>query len=131
MIVIDTSALVAILNHEPERTAFFQAIIAADRCLISAVTYQEAGHVLFARHGVNGLYDLEDFLALIKAEIIPHDMHLAALALEAFRRYGKGIDPKARLNFCDCAVYALAKAMQAPLLFKGDDFTATDVQACL
>ena len=131
MIVIDTSALVAILNHEPERTAFFQAIIAADRCLVSAVTYQEAGHVLFARHGVNGLYDLEDFLALIKAEIIPHDMHLAALALEAFRRYGKGIDAKARLNFCDCAVYALAKAMQAPLLFKGDDFTATDVQACL
>ncbi len=131
MIVIDTSALVAILNHEPERTAFFQAIIAADRCLVSAVTYQEAGHVLFARHGVNGLYDLEDFLALIKAEIIPHDMHLAALALEAFRRYGKGIDPKARLNFCDCAVYALAKAMQAPLLFKGDDFTETDVQACL
>ena len=131
MIVIETSALVAILNHEPERTAFFQAIIAADRCLVSAVTYQEAGHVLFARHGVNGLYDLEDFLALIKAEIIPHDMHLAALALEAFRRYGKGIDPKARLNFCDCAVYALAKAMQAPLLFKGDDFTATDVQACL
>jgi len=131
MIVIDTSALVAILNHEPERTAFFQAIIAADRCLVSAVTYQEAGHVLFARHGVNGMYDLEDFLALIKAEIIPHDMHLAALALEAFRRYGKGIDPKARLNFCDCAVYALAKAMQAPLLFKGDDFTATDVQACL
>ena len=131
MTVIDTSALVAILNHEPERTAFFQAIIAADRCLVSAVTYQEAGHVLFARHGVNGMYDLEDFLALIKAEIVPHDMHLAALALEAFRRYGKGIDPKARLNFCDCAVYALAKAMQAPLLFKGDDFTATDVQACL
>ena len=131
MIVIDTSALVAILNHEPERTAFFQAIIAADRCLVSAVTYQEAGHVLFARHGVNGMYDLEDFLALIKAEIVPHDMHLAALALEAFRRYGKGIDPKARLNFCDCAVYALAKAMQAPLLFKGDDFTATDIQACL
>ena len=55
MIVIDTSALVAILNHEPERTAFFQAIIAVDRCLVSAVTYQEAGHVLFARHGVNGL----------------------------------------------------------------------------
>ena len=69
--------------------------------------------------------------SLIKEEIVPHDMHLAALALEAFRRYGKGIDPKARLNFCDCAVYALAKAMQAPLLFKGDDFTATDVQACL
>jgi ribonuclease VapC len=129
MIVIDTSALIAILNHEPERKAFYEAIAAAGRCLVSAVTYQEAGHVLIAKRGVNGLYDLEDFLALIKAEIIPHDMNLAALSLDAFRRYGKGIDPKARL--CDCATYALAKAMNAPLLFKGNDFTATDVRACL
>ena len=131
MIVIDTSALIAILSHEPERTAFYDAIVAADRCLVSAVTYQEAGHVLIAKRGVNGLYDLEDFLALIKAEIIPHDLHLAALALEAFRRYGKGIDAKARLNFCDCAAYALAKAMNAPLLFKGNDFTETDVTRCV
>ncbi len=131
MIVIDTSALIAILDHEPERTAFYEAIAAADRRLVSAVAYQEAGHVLYARRGVNGLYDLEDLLALIKAEIIPHDIHLAALALEAFRRYGKGIDPKAKLNFCDCAVYALAKAMRAPLLFKGKDFTETDIEACL
>jgi ribonuclease VapC len=131
MIVIDTSALIAILNHEPERTAFYEAIAAADRCLVSAVTYQEAGHVLIAKRGVNGLYDLEDFLALIKAEIIPHDMNLAALSLDAFRRYGKGIDPKARLNFCDCATYALAKVMNVPLLFKGDDFAATDVRTCL
>jgi ribonuclease VapC len=131
MIVIDTSALIAILDREPERTAFYEAIVAADRRLVSAVAYQEAGHVLYARRGVNGLYDLEDLLALIKAEIIPHDIHLAALALEAFRRYGKGIDPKARLNFCDCAVYALARAMRAPLLFKGEDFKATDIEACL
>jgi len=131
MIVIDTSALIAILSHEPERTSFYDAIVAADRCLVSAVTYQEAGHVLIAKRGVNGLYDLEDFLALIKAEIIPHDLHLAALALEAFRRYGKGINPKARLNFCDCAAYALAKAMNAPLLFKGNDFAETDLTSCL
>ncbi len=131
MIVIDTSALIAILNHEPERTAFYEAIAAAGRCLVSAVTYQEAGQVFIAKRGVNGLYDPEDFLALIKAEIIPHDMQLAALSLEAFRRYDKGIDPKARLNFCDCAVYALAKAMNAPMLFKGDDFAATDMKSCL
>ncbi len=129
MIVIDTSALIAILNHEPERTAFYEAIAAADRRLVSAVTYQEAGQVLISKRGVNGLYDLEDFLALIKAEIIPHDVNLAAMALEAFRRYGKGIDPKAKLNYCDCAVYALAKAMNAPLLFKGNDFVETDVLA--
>src|ERR1700683_5362114 len=98
MIVIDTSALVAILNHEPERTAFFEAIAAADRRLVSAVTYQEAGQVLFARRGINGLYDLEDFLAFIKAEIIPHDVHIAAFAVAAFQRFGKGIDPKARLR---------------------------------
>ena len=131
MIVIDTSALVAILNHEPERTAYFEAIAAADRRLVSAVSYQEAGQVLLARRGINGLYDLEDFLAFIKAEIIPHDVHLAAFAVAAFQRFGKGIHPKARLNFCDCAAYALAKAMNAPLLYKGDDFTATDVRAVI
>ena len=131
MIVIDTSALVAILNQEPERTAFFEAIAAADRRLVSAVTYQEAGQVLFARRGINGLYDLEDFLAFIKAEIIPHDVHIAAFAMAAFQRFGKGIDPKARLNFCDCAAYALAKAMDAPMLYKGNDFTATDLRAVI
>ena len=131
MIVIDTSALIAILTHEPERMVFYQVIASADRCFVSAVSYQEAGQVVFARSGINGLHDLEDLLALIKAEIVPHDIHLAAFALEAFRRYGKGIHSKARLNFCDCAVYALARSMNAPLLFKGDDFTETDLPSCL
>jgi ribonuclease VapC len=62
MIVIDTSAILAILNYEPERTAFFETIWGADRRLVSAVTYQEAGQVLMARRGVNGLYDLVKFL---------------------------------------------------------------------
>jgi ribonuclease VapC len=127
MIVIETSALIAILNHEPEREAFYETIAAADRRFVSAVSYQEAGQVLLARRGVNGLYDLEDFLAFIKAEIIPHDAQLASSAVLAFQRYGKGLDPNARLNFCDCAAYALAKAMDAPLLFKGNDFTHTDI----
>jgi ribonuclease VapC len=127
MIVIDTSALIAILNQEPERATFYDAIAAANRRLASSVTYQEAGQVLLSRRGVNGFYDLEDFLALIEAEIVPHDRALAALAVSAFQRYGKGLDPKARLNFCDCAAYALARAMNAPLLFKGDDFIHTDV----
>jgi ribonuclease VapC len=62
MIVIDTSALIAILNQEPERTTFYEAIAIADRRLVSAVTYQEAGHVLIAKRGVNGLYDLRRLL---------------------------------------------------------------------
>lgn len=127
MIVIDTSALVAILNQEPERAGFFEAIASSDRRLVSAVSYQEAGQVLLARRGVNGLYDLQDFLALIGAEVIPHDGRLAEMAILAFQRFGKGIDPKARLNFCDCAAYALAKTMNAALLFKGEDFIHTDV----
>ena len=130
MIVIATSVLLVILNHEPERRAFYDVIAAADRCLVSAVSCQEAGPVIFARSGINGLYDLEDLLAFMKAEIIPHDVHLATLALEAFRRYCTGIDPKARLNFCDCAVYAFAKAMRAHLLFKGNDFSETDITSC-
>jgi ribonuclease VapC len=128
MIVIDTSAILAILNYEPERTAFYEAIWQADRRLMSAVTYQEAGQVLLARRGVNGLYDLEDFVALIEAEIVPHDVDLAAGAVYAFQTYGKGIDPKARLNFCDCAAYALAKSKDAALLYKGDDFVHTDIK---
>jgi ribonuclease VapC len=66
MIVIDTSSLIAILNHEPERTAFYDAIVAVDRRLVSAVSYQEAGHVLCSTRGVKGLYDLEDLLALMR-----------------------------------------------------------------
>ena len=127
MIVIDTSALIAILSEEPERDGFYKAIAAADRRLVSSVIYQEAGQVLLSRKGVNGLYDLQDFLALIGAEIVPHDKALAEAAVLAFQRFGKGIDPRARLNFCDCAAYALAKGVGAPLLFKADDFVHTDV----
>lgn len=128
MIVIDTSAIIAILNAEPERSDFYDAIWSAERRLISAVSYQEAGQVQIGRRGVNGLYDLEDFLALIKAEIVAHDADLAALAVSAFQRYGKGINPAARLNMGDCASYALAISMRARLLFKGDDFPHTDVE---
>jgi ribonuclease VapC len=131
VIVVDSSALIAVLQHEPERDAIFQAIADADRRLVSAVTYQEANQVQFSRRGAQGIYDLEDFLKLIGAEIIPHDRELAEFAVEAFKRYGKGIHPDARLNFCDCAVYALAKSLDAPLLFKGDDFAATDIRAAI
>ncbi|WP_020178962.1 type II toxin-antitoxin system VapC family toxin [Methylopila sp. M107] len=128
MIVLDTSAIIAILNAEPERLSFYEAIWASDRRLVSAVTYQEAGQVMIGRRGVNGLYDLEDFLTLIKAEIVPHTADLAAMAVYGFQRFGKGLDPRARLNMGDCATYALAKSLSAPILFKSDDFIHTDVE---
>jgi len=131
MIVIDSSALIAMLEHEPERTAFFQAIAGAEQCLISAVSYRETGQVIFSRRGTNGVRDLEELIDVMRAEIIPHDYELAQFSIETFKRYGKGIHPDARLNFCDCAAYALAKAVGAPLLFKGSDFAATDIERCV
>ena len=129
--VIDSSVLVAILQHEPERTTFFEAMADADRCLVSAVTLQETGQVIFARLGQEGLDEFDSLLDLLKAEIVAHDEVLSRLSIDAFRRFGKGQHPKARLNLGDCAAYALAKHIDAPLLFKGNDFAATDVVASL
>jgi ribonuclease VapC len=126
MIVIDTSAITAILQEEPEQFVFRERISVARRRLISAVTYQEAGQVAFGRRGSRGRVELDAFLFSIAAEIIPHDETLARMAIDAFQRFGKGIHSKARLNFGDCAAYALAASLGVPLLFKGTDFAATD-----
>jgi ribonuclease VapC len=132
MIVVDSSALVAILEHEVDAANFARAIAEADRLKISAVNAHETGMVLRARRGDVGerlmwrfLRDENDF------EIVAFDEAQVRSALSAFGRYGKGIDPKARLNLADCAAYALAKTLDWPLLFKGDDFAATDIRSCL
>lgn len=127
MIVVDTSALIAILAREPEHQAFLRLLAGTDRRLLSAVTYFESGIVMRARTGPGGVDDLNDLLQELSAEIVPFDEAQARAALAAYARYGKGIDPKASLNLGDCASYALAKAIGAPLLFKGTDFSATDV----
>lgn len=127
MIVIDSSALIAIILYEPERVQFIDTISAADRCAVSSVTLLESQIVAFGRLKDAGTTQLNDFLAAIAPEIVPFDEHQSALAFQAFKIYGKGIHPKARLNFGDCASYALAKSRNLPLLFKGDDFAATDI----
>lgn len=127
MIVVDTSALIAILAREPDHPHFLSLLDKVERRLVSALTYYEAGIVMRARAGAGGLDDLNDLLQEISAEIIPFDHAQATAALQAYSRYGKGIAPKARLNLGDCASYALAKGLNAPLLFKGTDFAATDV----
>ena len=127
MIVVDTSAVVAILHAEPECNAFLNLIRNSERVLITAVSVLEAGMLLHARRGTTGITELGDLIEGMGVEIVPFDAPLASRALQAFVRYGKGNNPRSRLNFGDCAVYALAKSMNAPLLFKGDDFAATDL----
>jgi ribonuclease VapC len=131
VIVIDASALLAIIQDEPEANHFLSAIQSADRALVSAVTVLETGMVLRARRGAAGAQELSGLLEAMAIEIAPFDAASAALALDAFERYGKGINPKARLNLGDCAVYALAKEMNAPLLYKGEDFAGTDISSAL
>lgn len=131
MIVVDSSALVAILEEEPEHLQFKAVISASTRRVISSVTLYESGIVLLRRRGPDGVTDVHDLIEEFDFEVVPFDRSHGAAALEAYARYGKGIDPKARLNMGDCVVYAPAKALQAPLLYKGNDFAATDITPCL
>jgi ribonuclease VapC len=128
MIVIDSSALIAILFEEPEKQAFETIIASDDRCLMSAVDAHETATVLRLRHGAGAVERFWQLLADSEIESVPFDEVQVRAAADAFDRYGKGINPRARLNLSDCAAYALAKTMNAPLLFKGDDFAQTDLQ---
>ena len=128
MIIIDTSAIIAILKDEPERRSFTETIEQAETCVMSAVNYVEASMVLEARNGYEGLRDFDLFL--LKAGIIIEtvDAEQAKTARDAFSKFGKGRH-KAGLNFGDCFSYALAKTIGAPLLFKGNDFNHTDIRS--
>ena len=129
--MIDTSALIAILEDEPERPVFAEAIANSSPRIASAVIIFETSLIMHARRGPGGVDDLWELLKLIDLEIVPFGESDAREALEAYARWGKGMHPKARLNLCDCISYALAKSRNAPLLFKGEDFRATDVKVCL
>jgi ribonuclease VapC len=129
MIVVDSSALIAILFKEPEKQSFEAILAGADACVISAVNAHETACVLRRRHSLAMVEPLWRLLEENEIEIVPFDEIQVRAAAVAFDRYGKGIDPKAQLNLCDCAAYALAKTLDAPLLFKGADFPSTDVRA--
>ena len=123
---LDTSALVAILRNEPERADFVALIEQAPRRLVSSVSVLEAAMVLEGRRGDEAGRELDLFLHTASIETIPFDADQLALARSAFRRFGKGRHP-AGLNFGDCATYALARWSGEPLLFKGNDFSETDI----
>jgi ribonuclease VapC len=125
--VIDTSALVAILRNESERPMFIEAIEATDSRRISAATFVEISMVIEAKRGAEGLRDLDLFLTTAGIDLVAVDSEQAHVARRAFTRFGKGRH-RAGLNYGDCFSYALAMAVSEPLLFKGDDFSHTDVE---
>lgn len=124
--VLDTSALVAVLLGEPEAETFARAIAAARTRLVSSVTLLETGIVVEARKGKAGARELDLLLQGAKIDAVPFTAEQASLARAAWRRYGMGRHP-AGLNLGDCCSYALSKLSGEPLLFKGDDFGRTDV----
>jgi ribonuclease VapC len=124
--VIDTSALVAVLFDEPERKEFVRRIAEAPRRLISAATLAESSIVVEARRGEIAGRELDLFLHRADVQTVAVDEEQVLLARAAWRRYGKGRHP-AGLNFGDLFSYALARASRDELLFKGDDFSKTDV----
>jgi len=124
--VIDTSALIAILQKEPEAQSFTRAIVRDSRRLVSVMTALEAEMVAFGRAGDDGVALLELMLHKLQCEIVPCSLEQLAAARRAFRRFGKGRHP-AGLNLGDCFPYALARVTGEPLLFKGEDFTQTDI----
>jgi ribonuclease VapC len=124
--VIDTSALVAILQDEPERRAFNQALEDADSRAMSAATFVEASIVIEARYGAEGVRDFDQFLVKAEIEVVEVDLEQARAARRAFSRFGRGRHA-ARLNYGDCFSYALAQVRGEPLLYKGGDFSLTDI----
>lgn len=126
-IAIDTSALAAVVFGEVDAPQFAAAMLAnAGDCVLSAATLVEAGIVVDAKQGQGATQDLRLLIRQIGAEIVPVDEQTAWVAIAAWQRFGKGRH-QAGLNLGDCFAYALAKVSGAPLLYKGEDFTQTDV----
>jgi len=126
--VIDTSAVVAILLGEPEAEPFARAIAADPKILISAFAALEAAIVMEAKKGESAGRELDLLFHQAGLEIVPVTAEQVEIARSAWREYGKGRHP-AGLNIGDCCSYALAKSSGEPLLFKGGDFSLTDVSA--
>ncbi len=129
--VIDSSAILAILLQEDDAPRFAEAIEAVERPLISAANVIESGMVVIARYGPEARSDLEALLEAGGIAVEPVTAEQSAIALDAFETFGKGRGRGASLNFGDCFAYALAKARGLPLLFKGEDFSRTDIPSAL
>ena len=129
--IVDTSALIAILRDERDAMAYARAIANAAIRRISAATYVETAAVIDASRDPIASRRLDDLFREARFAIEPVTEAQARIAREAYRDFGRGSGHPARLNFGDCFAYALAKAMNEPLLFKGDDFTRTDITSAV
>lgn len=128
--VIDTSSLICILLDEPEAERYARRLAESEVNVMSAVTWLETLLVITARRGDVGRESLAELLDLAGVAIVPVDADLAQIAYRAWLTYGKGRHP-AGLNFGDCFSYAVAKHRNEPLLFKGNDFSQTDLLAAI
>ena len=125
--VIDTSAVVAILMDEPEQNIFKQILASDTIAVISAMTFYETSIVMAAKKRTQAAARLvDDFVRDLSIDVVAITIDDVAAAREAYFRYGRGYHP-ARLNLADCFAYALAKVRNEPLLFKGADFSETDI----
>ena len=127
MIAVDTSALVAIVLGEPERQAFRQVLVRAGHALISTASVVETRMVVHGRRGPLAVALANDLLRLPVFTLVPPGPDEIDAAHDAFLKFGKGSGQKAALNFGDVFACALAKVRHVPLLFKGEDFAATDI----
>ena len=126
IVVLDTSAIVAILKDEPEAAGFIEHAMSFKRRVIAAPTWFETAIVCEGKKASGG--EFFDRLAVeLRLEVLPFTSEQAAIARQGYKKFGKGRGGKAQLTFGDCFAYALAKTLRAPLLFKDDDFSHTDV----
>jgi ribonuclease VapC len=128
VIVVDASALVAVADAEPDADDFLRCL-GRNEAVIAGINYVEAGVILIGRRRITGKPDFDAWLGRLGVEVRGAD-DLSGPALAAYLVYGRGYH-KARLNLADCFAYALAKRLDAPLLYKGDDFAMTDVKRAL
>ena len=129
--ILDTSAVVAILRNEPDAAAFARAVAEASERRLSAVNFVEAAVVIDGSRDPIASRRFDEFMREASIAIETVTEAQARIAREAYRDFGKGSGHPARLNFGDCFAYALAKALREPLLYKGGDFARTDVASAL
>jgi ribonuclease VapC len=131
VIVVDSSAVIAVIRREDDFERFLTALENADAALMSNANFLEVVIVLIRRYGAAGLSRLDRVQATFPVELRDVDAVQLDLAIDAYARFGRGTGHPAGLNFGDCFAYALAKAADAPLLYKGGDFAMTDVAAAI